>query len=75
MEFLMPKLGHLMEEGTISGWLKKQGDRVEKGDVILMVETDKSVLDVESNLSGTLVKILADEGDIVPVNQPIAIIE
>lgn len=70
--FMMPKLGHLMEQGTITAWLKKEGEPVEKGEVILQVETDKSVLDVESGFSGTLVKIFAEEGEAIPVNEPIA---
>lgn len=74
-EFTMPKLGHLMEEGIIVDWEKKIGERIEKGEVLLRVETDKSVLEVESNVSGILCRILAAEGETVPVNAPIAVIE
>jgi pyruvate/2-oxoglutarate dehydrogenase complex dihydrolipoamide acyltransferase (E2) component len=74
-EFGMPKLGHLMEEGIIIGWNKKEGDRIEKGEVLLMVETDKATLDVESNISGIVRKILANQGDSVAVNAAIVIID
>ncbi|MDO8685393.1 MAG: biotin/lipoyl-containing protein [Clostridiales bacterium] len=74
IQFTMPKLGHLMEEGMISVWHKKEGERVEKGEILLDVETDKSVIPVESNISGVLYKILVHEGEAVPVNALIAII-
>ena len=71
----MPKLGHLEEESTVSEWLKKEGDHVEKGEMLLKVETDKTVLEVESDTSGILKKILVEAGETVPVQTPIAIIE
>ena len=74
-EFTMPKLGHLMEEGTVASWKKAVGDVIDKGEIILEIETDKATVDVESNLAGTLVKIIAEEGQTVPVNEPLAIIE
>lgn len=73
--FNMPKLGHLEEESTVSEWVKKVGDHVEKGEVLLKVETGKSVLEVESNLTGTLTQILVEAGETVPVQTPIAVIE
>lgn len=75
VEFTMPKLGHLMEEGIIAGWNKKEGDRVEKGELLLNVETDKAVIDVESNVSGVIKKIIVPAGETVAVNAPIAIID
>ncbi len=73
-EFVMPKLGMTMEEGTITKWLKKEGDKVEKGEPIVEVMTDKVNMEVESPYDGTLLKIVAKEGDVVPILQPIAII-
>lgn len=73
-EFVMPKLGMTMEEGTITKWLKKEGDKVEKGEPIVEIMTDKVNMEVESPYDGTLLKIVAKEGDVVPILQPIAII-
>lgn len=75
VEFTMPKLGHLMEEGIIADWNKKVGERIQKGEVLLSVETDKTTLEVESNVSGVLKEILAEKGETVAVNAPIAVIE
>lgn len=73
-EFVMPKLGMTMEEGTITKWIKKEGDKVEKGEPIVEVMTDKVNIEVESPYDGTILKILANEGDVVPILQPIAVI-
>ena len=75
MEFCMPKLDHLSEEALISEWLKKSGERVEKGEILLRVETGKAVLDVESDLTGVIKEILVEEGETVPVLTLIAIID
>lgn len=74
-ELTMPMLGEIMEEGTVSSWKKQEGDAVEKGEIILEVETDKAVAEVESPVSGTLEKILVVEGVTVPVNTALAIID
>jgi len=66
-EIIMPKMGMTMETGTVLKWLVKEGDFVEKGDVMLSVETDKAVLDVEAFEAGTLLKILVQEGESAPV--------
>ncbi len=66
-EIIMPKLGQTVEESTVGKWLKKEGDKVEKGDVLLEVTTDKATLEVESFAKGVLRKIVHKEGDIVPV--------
>ena len=71
---VMPLLGQTMEEGTITKWLKKEGDAVEKGEPILEVMTDKANMEVEAPVSGVLRKILAVEEQIVPIKDPIAII-
>ncbi len=66
-EIIMPKLGQTVEESTVGKWLKKEGDKVEKGDVLLEVTTDKATLEVESFANGVLRKIIHKEGDVVPV--------
>lgn len=70
----MPKLGLTMKSGTITKWLKKEGDRVEKDEVIAMIETEKLSGEVKAPASGVLVKILKKEGEEVPVGEVIAII-
>jgi len=74
VEIIMPKLGQTMEKGKIVKWLKKEGERVERGEPLLEIETDKAVLEVEARGSGILKKILAQEGDIVPVTKVIGYI-
>jgi len=73
-EVIMPKLGLTMESGKIEKWHKKEGDKVEEGDVLFEVMTDKVSLEVESYNSGILRKILKVEGDEVPVTEPVAYI-
>lgn len=70
----MPRMGYDMSEGTLLRWLKHEGDRVERGEPIAEIETDKVNLEIESFESGVLLKLLAKEGDVVPVGQPIALI-
>ena len=71
---LLPKLGQTMEEATLERWLKKEGDEVSKGDVLLEITTDKATLEVEAYANGVMKKILADEGQVLPVNAVIALI-
>jgi len=66
-EIIMPKLGQTVEESTVGKWMKKEGDKVEKGDVLLEVTTDKATLEVESFANGVLRKIIHKEGDTIPV--------
>ncbi len=73
-EVIMPKLGLTMESGKIEKWHKKEGDKVETGDVLFEVMTDKVSLEVESYNSGILMKILKGEGDEVPVTEVVAYI-
>jgi len=73
-EVIMPKAGSEMEEGQIVKWLKKEGDKVEAGDVILEIMTDKVNMEIEAEASGTLLKILKHDGEIVPVTTTIAYI-
>ena len=70
----MPKFGETMEEGIVTEWRKQVGDKVEKGDIIAEIETHKSVFEVEAPVSGTLLEILVETNQSVPVNTPIAII-
>jgi pyruvate dehydrogenase E2 component (dihydrolipoamide acetyltransferase) len=70
----MPKLGFDMAEGTLIRWVKKVGDTVNKGEILAEIETDKATVEVESSASGVVRSLLADEGSVVPVNTPIAIV-
>ena len=72
VEVIMPKAGSEMEEGEIVQWFKNEGDHVEAGEVLLEIVTDKVNMEVEADASGTLLKILAQAGDVVPVVQTIA---
>ena len=73
-EFTMPKLGHLMEEGKVVRWCKQVGERVEEGEILLEVETDKAVLEVESDSSGVLLKVLVEPDQVAIVGVPLALI-
>ncbi|MFU8858993.1 MAG: pyruvate dehydrogenase complex dihydrolipoamide acetyltransferase [Cyclonatronaceae bacterium] len=70
----MPKLSDTMEEGVISKWNVKEGDKVKSGDIIAEVETDKATMDVEVYDDGVVLKIVAKEGDAVPLGKAMAII-
>ena len=70
----MPKLSDTMEEGTIAKWNIKEGDKVEAGDIVAEVETDKATMDLEAFDPGTVLKILADEGDAVPLGGKLVIL-
>ena len=73
-EFRMPSLGADMESGTVVGWLVKVGDHVKRGQVVAEVDTEKSVIEVETFTTGTVTEILVPEGDRVPVGTPLAVI-
>ena len=70
----MPRLSDTMEEGTISTWLKKVGDKVSEGDILAEIETDKATMEFESFYEGNLVYIGVNEGETVKVDDLIAII-
>lgn len=75
IDILMPALSPTMEEGKISKWVKKEGDKIEPGDVIAEIETDKATMEVEASDEGTIGKILVPEGTAaVKVNTPIAVL-
>jgi pyruvate dehydrogenase E2 component (dihydrolipoamide acetyltransferase) len=71
---ILPKLGLTMDEGTVVAWLKNEGDRVEAGEILFEVETDKATMEVESPVAGYVRKLLAAAGETVPVTQVIALI-
>jgi pyruvate dehydrogenase E2 component (dihydrolipoamide acetyltransferase) len=71
-EIVMPRLSDSMEEGTVLRWMKAVGDEVAVGDELVEIETDKANMVYESDLAGTLVELLAQEGDTLPVGEPIA---
>lgn len=75
VEMVMPKMGESIMEATILGWLKREGDTIEEDESVLEVATDKVDTEVPSTIGGVIKEILAGEGEVVPVGQPIAIIE
>ncbi|PKL02988.1 MAG: dihydrolipoyllysine succinyltransferase, partial [Synergistetes bacterium HGW-Synergistetes-2] len=70
----MPKLGLTMNTGGVSQWKKKEGDLVRKGEILMVVATDKLTFDVESPSEGVLLKVLVPEGKDVPVGEVLAYI-
>lgn len=73
-EVRMPQLGLTMEWGTVEKWLKSEGDAVKKGEVILEIKTDKLTNELESEVDGVILKILAKEGEDIPVKGLLCII-
>jgi pyruvate dehydrogenase E2 component (dihydrolipoamide acetyltransferase) len=71
-EIVMPRLSDSMEEGTVLRWLKSVGEEVAVGEELVEIETDKANMVYESDLAGTLTELLAQEGDTLPVGDPIA---
>ncbi|MBN1764327.1 MAG: 2-oxo acid dehydrogenase subunit E2, partial [Sedimentisphaerales bacterium] len=69
---VMPQAGQSMEEGLILSWKVKEGDRIEVGQIIMEIETDKATMEVEAVDAGYIAKIVAQEGDIVEVKMPVA---
>ncbi len=74
-EIKVPELAESITEGSIAQWVKKVGDRVEKGEFIVELETDKVNAEIISEEAGVLTQILAEEGDTVLVGQVIAVVE
>lgn len=71
---VMPRLGQTMEVGEIVEWMKNEGDIVQKGEVLLSIQSDKATLEVEADYAGVLVKILATpETGEIPCFDPIAV--
>ncbi|MCK1248080.1 dihydrolipoamide acetyltransferase [Streptococcus uberis] len=74
VEIIMPKLGVDMQEGEIIEWKKQEGDTVNEGDVLLEINSDKTNMEIEAEDSGVLLKIIRQEGDVVPVTEVIGYI-
>ena len=72
---IMPKVGLDMEEGSVMSWLKKIGDPIQKGELLMEIETDKASTEIESSVTGILVEILVEENVFVPIGTTIAWIE
>lgn len=70
----MPRLSDTMEEGTVAAWLKKVGDKVEEGDILAEIETDKATMEFESFYEGTLLHIGVQEGETTKVDELLAVI-
>ena len=70
----MPRLSDTMEEGTVASWLKKVGDKVEEGDILAEIETDKATMEFESFYEGTLLHIGIEEGETANVDSLLAIL-
>jgi pyruvate dehydrogenase E2 component (dihydrolipoamide acetyltransferase) len=73
-EVVMPQMGADMKEGTVLRWLKSEGERVERGEIIAEIETDKANIEIEAFDSGVFRKVLVPEGETIPVGTIIAVI-
>jgi pyruvate dehydrogenase E2 component (dihydrolipoamide acetyltransferase) len=71
-DYLMPKLGHLQEVGTVVEWRKKPGEAIKKGDVLVVIETEKTTVEVEATFNGVLQTLQTPVGETVPVGALIA---
>src|SRR5687768_1488271 len=71
-DVLMPQMGESIAEGTVSRWLKKVGDKVERDEPLLEISTDKVDAEIPSPAAGTLTEVLAQEGQTVAVNSVVA---
>ena len=71
-DILMPQMGYDMTEGTVVRWVKKVGDKVHRGDVVAEIETDKATVEIETFENGTLLRIIAEPGQTLPVGDAIA---
>ena len=72
IDVVMPQMGESIAEGTVTRWMKKQGDRVERDEPLFEISTDKVDAEIPAPAAGTLVEILAPEGKTVPVNSVVA---
>jgi len=70
----MPRLSDTMEEGVVATWLKNVGDKIEEGDILAEIETDKATMEFESFQEGTLLHIGVQEGETAPVDQLLCVI-
>lgn len=74
-DITMPKLSDTMNEGTLVKWLKKAGDKIEVGDILAEVETDKATMEMEAFDEGTLTEIIVPEGGVVKVGERLAVLD
>ncbi|QIB65624.1 dihydrolipoamide acetyltransferase family protein [Kineobactrum salinum] len=74
-KLVLPQVGMGMQDGTITEWLKQEGDAVAKGEIVCEVESAKSVVEIESPVAGTIAKLIVEEGVLVDVQEVIAIID
>jgi pyruvate dehydrogenase E2 component (dihydrolipoamide acetyltransferase) len=74
IELQMPKIGLTMTEGKVVEWRKRVGERVEKGEVVFVFETEKTTYDVESPSAGLLARILVEEDETAPVGAVVGLI-
>ena len=74
-DVLMPQMGQTMDTGVVLAWLKRESERVEKGEPLLEIETDKTTAVVESPASGVLTRIEVQEGEEVPVLALLGVID
>ncbi|MFI5338622.1 MAG: biotin/lipoyl-containing protein, partial [Candidatus Methylomirabilales bacterium] len=70
----MPQLGLTMEKGTILQWLRAEGEKLEKGQPVVLIQTEKVEYEVEAPATGTLLKVVAKEGEELPVGAPMGIL-
>lgn len=73
-DITMPRLSDTMEEGVLAKWHKQVGEEVHKGDTLAEIETDKTTMELEAYDEGILERLLVDEGDTVPVGEPVAVV-
>ena len=73
-KIIMPKQGLQMTEGTITKWLVKEGDKVEIGQPLFEMETDKNTIQIDSTAAGEVLKLVAKEDETVPITETIAIV-
>ena len=71
---IMPKMGFNMDKGTLLKWLKKQGEAIAKGEGLFEIQTDKITMEIEASCGGTVLRLLAEAGQEIPVTVPIAVI-
>jgi pyruvate/2-oxoglutarate dehydrogenase complex dihydrolipoamide acyltransferase (E2) component len=74
-QFVLPQIGVDIEEAEIRQWLKKEGDRVAQGDLIVAIGTPKLDMEVEAPFAGVIKSIIAKDGEIVAVGAPLAVID
>ncbi|MGG5505470.1 MULTISPECIES: pyruvate dehydrogenase complex dihydrolipoamide acetyltransferase [unclassified Myroides] len=70
----MPRLSDTMTEGTVASWIKKVGDKIEEGDILAEIETDKATMEFEAFESGTLLYVGIQEGESAPIDSVLAIL-